>query len=512
MTDRLVLGSGTLAATLIDELAARPGSLTVVTDDERRVDTLQAENVQVAYVDPTDPAELRALDRAYDSVLAVDEDVDTALGATRAAREVFPDAMVLAYVAGDVDRRAAFESLADRVVDLGRATATEVRERVLESGYRMRQLRQILSDLETLAVVTHDNPDPDAIGSGMALARIAERLGCDTEVCYYGEITHQENRAFVNLLDFDLRTLEREASLEAYDGIALVDHSRPGVNDQLPEELTVDIVIDHHPPRGPVDARYVDLRSEVGATSTLLTQYIDAFDIRPDEAVATGLLFGIRIDTSEFTREVSPADFEAAASLVEHADLGTLQRIESPSVSADTIQTLAAAIRNRDVRGAVLLTCVGELAERDALAQAADYLLNLEDVETTLVYGYRDETIFASARTRVSDLDLGETMRDAFGLIGSAGGHNDMAGAQITLGMFQDVEDAEESLQTIVENVVTDRFMSALRAQERFTATDIYGTDFVTTDQYLRPAEEREAVANDDSGSEVANEDESGSV
>jgi nanoRNase/pAp phosphatase (c-di-AMP/oligoRNAs hydrolase) len=285
-----------------------------------------------------------------------------------------------------------------------------------------------------------------------------------------------------------------------------VDHSRPGVNDQLPADLAVDVVIDHHPPRGPVDARYVDLRSEVGATSTLMTQYIDAFDLGPDQDVATGLLFGIRVDTSEFTREVSPADFEAAAALVDHADLGTLQRIESPSVSADTLQTLAAAIRNRDIHGSLLLTCVGELTERDALAQAADYLLNLEGVETTLVYGYRDDTIFASGRTRVSDLDLGGTVRDAFGLIGSAGGHNDMAGAQIGLGMFQDIEDAEESLQTVVENVVTDRFTTALRAQERFTVTDVYATDFATTDEYLVPAEERDAIANDSDRSEGADD------
>ncbi len=38
-------------------------------------------------------------------------------------------------------------------------------------------------------------------------------------ICYYGEISHQENRAFVNLLEFDLRNLDADSpdELEAFD-------------------------------------------------------------------------------------------------------------------------------------------------------------------------------------------------------------------------------------------------------------------------------------------------------
>jgi nanoRNase/pAp phosphatase (c-di-AMP/oligoRNAs hydrolase) len=328
-----------------------------------------------------------------------------------------------------------------------------------------------------MAIVTHDNPDPDAIASAVALGLLAERAGCETTLCYYGSISHQENRAFVNLLEYDLVELDPDdpADLEAFDGFALVDHSRPGVNDQLPEELDIDIVIDHHPPRAPVEARFVDLRSGVGATSTLLVDYLRQFGVEIPEAVATGLLFGIRVDTKDFEREVSAADFEAAAHLVPRADMGILQRIEDPSVSGETLSVIARAISNRQMEGSVLLSCVGELSDRDALAQAADRLLDMEDVQATLVYGVLDGTIYASARARGANIDLGEVLRDAFGQIGSAGGHADMAGAQITLGVLDSVDDREESLHEIVTSVVTDRFLDAVESRSHRLLGTVYG-------------------------------------
>jgi nanoRNase/pAp phosphatase (c-di-AMP/oligoRNAs hydrolase) len=215
--------------------------------------------------------------------------------------------------------------------------------------------------------------------------------------------------------------------------------------------------------------------------------------------VATGLLFGIRVDTREFTREVSSADFEAAASLLPAADLSLLERIESPSISPDTFDTIASAIRNRRKEGPVLLSCVGSLSDRDALAQAADRLLTMEGISATLVYGFRDGTIFVSARARGMKIDLGEVLRDAFGRIGSAGGHADMAGAQITMGVLESVEERDESLREIVEAVISDRFLEALDSQAGQTIAPIYVPDgnvdeYLVAEEDLPNVEEEEAT------------------
>jgi nanoRNase/pAp phosphatase (c-di-AMP/oligoRNAs hydrolase) len=407
-------------------------------------------------------------------VVVADRDPDANLEAARNARELFPDAYVVGYLGRGCDdaHREEMAALADHVIDPTDALAEQIIAVVLgENAVLSANLQRSLRAIEgKLGVFMHDNPDPDAIASAVALCRIADSVGLDCEPCYFGDISHQENRAFVNLLDLDLRDFDpdEDVDLSEFGGIALVDHSRPGVNDQLPEGTPVDIVIDHHPPKEPVEAGFVDLRSDVGATSTLLAEHVQRLGIELTEDVATGLLYGIRVDTKDFSREVSTADFEAASYLLPHADTATLDRVESPSVSADTFETMARAIRNRRVEGTVLASCVGKLADRDALAQAADQLLNMEDVTTTLVYGFRNGTVFVSARARGTDVDLGETMRTAFGQIGSAGGHADMAGAQIPLGLLGEVEAEEEaSLTTVVSEVITDRFFETIQSVPR---------------------------------------------
>ena len=483
MPSRLVLGLGPTAADLLDSISDDRGDLAVVTQDEHRAETLRADGINVLEADQADPSVLAGLDFQPESVIVASEDAERNADAATAARDCFPDAFLLAYVGrgATTDQRDRLDSVADRLVTPETVVTDHLAQSIGDEGTRARQLHGILRDIDDhLAVVTHDNPDPDAIASAVALGAIAERAGCEVTVCYYGEISHQENRAFVNLLEFDLRNLDADSpsELSEFDAFALVDHSRAGVNDQLPPETPIDIVIDHHPPRVPVEARFVDLRSGVGATSTLLVDYLQRFNIDIPTPIATGLLFGIQVDTRDFRREVAAADFEAAAHLVTNADMATLQRIEDPSVSPETLSVIGRAIANREQEGSVLLTGVGEITDRDALAQAADRLLDLEGVQATMVYGVVDGTIYASARARGADIDLGEALRDAFGQIGSAGGHADMAGAQIDLGMIA-VDEHEESLEEIVHSIVSDRFLDAIQSRSHRLLGRVYArTDY----------------------------------
>lgn len=462
MVRRLVLGCGRAGETVVGVVSTWGGTLRAVVSEASRLEGLDGVS-EVIHGEPTDP---ETYPDAADVVLVLGEDADRNLAAARQARESFPEALIIAC---DGRRgsggRPALADVADHVVDpqelvvehlLGAATG--------EGAERVCRLLSVLRDVDgRLAVVMHDNPDPDAIASAIALAHVARTVGVDADACYFGDISHQENRALVNLLDLDLRNLESPDRIAEYAGVALVDHSRPGVNDGLDPSVEVDVVIDHHPPRAPVEARYVDLRSDVGATSTLLAEYLDRLGMTPDRVVATALLYGIRIDTRDFTRETVDSDFEAAAFLLPHTDESVLDRVEEPSMSPDVLATLSAAIRNRRVRGDVLTTGVGQIRDRDALAQAADRLLDMEGVSIVVVHGFMNGTVYISGRARGTDVDLGEVLRDALGSIGSAGGHADMAGAQIPLGILGAVEEAStESLASIVDDVIAGRLFEVL--------------------------------------------------
>jgi nanoRNase/pAp phosphatase (c-di-AMP/oligoRNAs hydrolase) len=464
MVSRLVLGFGGTSRAVVDALDPEPGQLTVVGGDESKVRALRDEGIRAQTGDTTD-AELLS---GYDAdvvFVGVDEE-EEGLATTRAARDAFPDAYIVVYLGLGVDYgvRGNAGEMADEVVSPGAALVGEVLDVVeSEAGVRARRLRSTLRAVGgPMAVVMHDNPDPDAIASAVAIRELADAMGVEATACYYGEINHQENRALVNLLDLDLRTLESPDDIDEFETVALVDHSRPGVNDRLPEGLPVDVVVDHHPPRAPVEARFIDLRHGVGATSTLVVDYFDRLGVALEEQVATALLYGIRVDTSDFTREVSTEDFVAAGTLLDAANLDLLKRVENPSVTSDTLEVIGRAVRNREVDGSVLATYVGEIADRDALAQAADMLLDMEGVSTTLVCGRRDDTVFASARARGTDLDLGEALRLAFDQIGSAGGHADMAGAQIPLKSIATMTGTSDR-ETVIRDSIVERFLETVR-------------------------------------------------
>ena len=325
-------------------------------------------------------------------------------------------------------------------------------------------LNELLAEGDELTIVCHNNPDPDCLASALALGRIAADAGIDERhILYSGSISHQQNRAFVNLIEVDLHPFDPEAVVDRPEGelLALVDHSVPGANNEVPEGTPVDVVIDHHSAEG-IHARFIDHREDVGATATILAEYLRDLDIEPDSILATALMFAIRRETLGFLRGVTRDEYVAAGTLHDHVDPDLLRQLVNPSVSGATVDAIADAIDNRIVRGSVLISHVGRTTERDALPQAADYLASLEGVETTVVFGIVDETIQFSARSTDPRINIGDALKGTFTDVGSAGGHREMAGGEVPLGIFADATANGEQLIDIVEEIVTARLISGL--------------------------------------------------
>lgn len=467
MVARLVLDWDFSHRILAEYVDRSRETLQVITDNTEVVESLRDLGVPVLAADPTDPTVLTGTDSPVQVIAAARDPIRNAR-IVDAARDAFPTVTVVGFIsmhgtpadrqhlATKLDRRIdARDALQSRLLGVANSPAT----------VRSTRVREILTEIDgELAVFTHDNPDPDAIASASALERIATRLDVTAHTYFFGRITHQSNRALVNVLDLDPTKLSRGDSLPDAEAFALVDHANPGVNDSLPPETPIDLIFDHHTPGGPVDARYVDLRESLGATCTIMTEYLRQFHIDPSPSLATALVYGITTDTRSFSRQVAIEDYEAAAFLWPAADHNALARIENPGVTPETLDTTARAVNNRRVEGSVLSACVGTITERDALGQAAELLLQMEDIEISMVYGIVGDVVELSARARGRDIgiDLAAIMREAFAPIGSAGGHEEMAGASVPLGILGDSHNDDVDIVSIVRSVIDERFFETV--------------------------------------------------
>ncbi|WP_114575668.1 bifunctional oligoribonuclease/PAP phosphatase NrnA [Saliphagus sp. LR7] len=323
---------------------------------------------------------------------------------------------------------------------------------------RAAELAATLQEIDSLAVVAHDNPDPDCLASALALETIAEREGVDrTAIVYGGEISHQQNRAFVQVLEIDVREADG-VDFGEYDSVAFVDHAGPA--SRVGADLEPTIVVDHHPGTER-EAAFSDVRTGYGATATILVEYCLELSIPFSSRLASALLFALHRERLDFVREPTIREYEAALAVYPEADLEVLEGLYGAAFTPETIDAIGRAIASRERRGSALVASAGRTTETDALPQAADYLLNVEGVDTVLVYGVTDSTIRLSARSIDPRIHVGKAVERAYGDLGAVGGHHDMAGGRITLGLFA-AEVDDDRLLALAGERVAGRFFAEL--------------------------------------------------
>ncbi len=463
MSAYAILGCGSVGHAVAEELVEREKDVLIVDKNEERVEALRDQDLNAQAADIRD-AEVAELVSDREVVLILSSDVDANKEAVKNIRERDEDRFVVVRASDPVTSDELRELGADVVINPSSVIA-DAALRALESGeleYRARQLAAVIQSTEKkLAVLTHNNPGPDSIAAAAALQAVADHFGVEADIVYVGEVGRQENRAFVNLLGIELVPYE-DAEMDDYDTVALVDHARAG---DPPGDLDVDIYLDHYESGDEIGAAFVDVRPNVSATATILTKYIQEYDLNVSETVATALLYGIRAETLDFRRETTPADLTAAAYLYPFANHDTLEQVESPSMSPETLDVLAEAISNREVQGSHLVSNAGFIRDRDALSQAAQQLLNLEGVTTAAVFGIVDDTIHLAAQSKDIRMNIGNVLDDAFSEMGEAAGHSTQATAEVPLGIFGGLEGSEENRETLLNlagEAVTRKLFDAM--------------------------------------------------
>jgi nanoRNase/pAp phosphatase (c-di-AMP/oligoRNAs hydrolase) len=299
---------------------------------------------------------------------------------------------------------------------------------------KVQQYQRFFSDADRVLILLHNDPDPDAMASGLALRNVLRRTKQTAVIAAQQGATRPENLRMQNLLDIQVENITAE-QLSGFDRIAMVDVQPHYFGEAFHR---VDLVIDHHPEQPGYSAVFKDIRAHYGSTSTILTEHLRAVDANISERTATAMLYAIKSDTLFFNRQANRVDLEAFSYLYPLADAAMIRKMEGAEITIERLDYVLKAKQNGRMVEQVFCSFIGTSPREDFIPYVADFYLQLEDVKWTVVAGIVNDSLVMSVRNLGYGRNAGEFVRKYFADIGSAGGHRSMAKAVVPLRGFRD--------------------------------------------------------------------------
>lgn len=320
----------------------------------------------------------------------------------------------------------------------GKSKAVEKKTKV-KSRLIGHALREIILESKDIYIMGHKYPDMDAMGAAVGIYDICKSCNKGANIVlnntndsidefikrvkssdYYPNIFVNKDEAIKNCAKDTLVIVvdthrpnftECPELLEISDKVVVIDHHRRGV------EFINDTVLLFH-------ETYVSSTCEM---VTELVQYMED-DVKINKLTAEGLMAGISLDTKNFAFKTGVRTFEAASYLKKAgADTIEVKKLFNSNLK-DFIAKAEIMQSTKVINNKICLAyCKADINNINVVvAQAADELLSIKDVEASFVLGKtKSGTIFISARS-LGSINVHVLMEKLGG-----GGHIDIAGAQL---------------------------------------------------------------------------------
>ena len=332
---------------------------------------------------------------------------------------------------------------------------------------RVQQYQRYFADADRVLILLHNDPDPDALASGLALRNLLRRTKTTAIIGAMQGVTRPENLRMANMLDIHVEQIT-PASFSGFDRVATVDvqpHYFGGMLDRA------DLVIDHHPEHPGYSAVFKDIRADYGSTSTILTEHLRAVDVNISERTATAMLYAIKSDTLFFARHTNRVDLDAFTFLYPLADAALIRKMEGAEITLERLEYVTRASQNGLLRDQVFTAFLGDAPREDFIPYTADFFLQLEDVKWTIIAGFVGSMLIVSVRNLGYSRNAGEFVKRWFADIGSAGGHRAMAKAVVPLERFRTkYGDLDGPALTLRLAEMADQFLHETGHEKKLTA------------------------------------------
>lgn len=280
-----------------------------------------------------------------------------------------------------------------------------------------------------VAIVTHDNPDADAVGSVVALEHVLVQLGVNVSVIFQTKVSD----AFASLLSRN-RVDRRQAERMYFETVFVLDCSASQRVDIDLKAITSNVVVvDHHV--GFQEFGNLNYVEDVAATAVLIDRLIMMIistnaQVTYTSLMATAIYMALRGDTANFKADNVSADvLRLAADLLDReADVQLVNEIERNELAVIKLMGKVLDNVNFDERYNIAYLMINDQQIHAAGATMADasrlidVIRDVRNVDVAYLFIKNRGRVFIKARS--VDVNVADILQEYGG-----GGHPHAAGA-----------------------------------------------------------------------------------
>lgn len=338
-----------------------------------------------------------------------------------------------------------------------------------------------LNQFNNITIQCHDNPDADAIGSGFALYYIFKTLGKEVSLIYSGnrKITKVDLLCMIKELNIPISYVDPSYEIS---GLLVTIDCQYGSKNVTKLKASKIAIIDHHqmdPHVKDLKLEFCEIFSNYGSCSSIIYQWIILHNLEKkkdspsfiDDYVNTALLYGLFMDTNEFSEIKHEADKDLRNIKNYKADLFNL--IKSSNFNIEELKVIANAIGSikyyPEDHFAIIKT---DNCDPNILGYISDLCNHTNNLNSCVVYMPREDFYKLSVRSSSNEIRANELAAAITSGIGNGGGHIKKAGGIIFMNDYR-----SQYPNTAIDQFIYQRYL------EFYTQSDyIYNDQFKLED------------------------------
>ena len=310
---------------------------------------------------------------------------------------------------------------------------------------------------DNIVIQCHDNPDADAIASGFGIYTYLKNKGKKVRLLYGGRYMIQKSNLVLMVSELNI-PIEHVEKLDDIPGLLITVDCQYGEGNVTHFEAENIAVIDHHQVTSQLP-ELNEVRSNLGACATVVREMLqdEGVDINENLKLATALYYGLLTDTNNFTEISHPLDKDLRDDAVFERSMIT--RFRNANLSLKELEIAGMALLGYDYNETYRYAVVeAKPCDPNILGMISDLILEVDAVDTCLVYSVLPFGVKISVRSCVKEVKASELAEFITERIGSGGGHLEKAGGFIQTELLDKTYEGKRDINSFLKWRMDDYF------------------------------------------------------